>query len=56
MNLEHLEKLLTANVAAVYFENPSYLGYLETKGAEIAELAHKQGALTVVSVDLSLLA
>jgi glycine dehydrogenase subunit 1 len=51
MNLEHLEKLLTADVAAVYFENPSYLGYLETKGAEIAELAHKQGALTVVSVD-----
>ncbi|MGD0612313.1 MAG: aminomethyl-transferring glycine dehydrogenase subunit GcvPA [Anaerolineales bacterium] len=49
--LEHLEKLLTDDVAAIYFENPSYLGYLETQGAEIAELAHKQGALSVVSVD-----
>ncbi|MBU2609781.1 MAG: aminomethyl-transferring glycine dehydrogenase subunit GcvPA [Chloroflexi bacterium] len=51
MNLEHLVKLLTPDVAAIYFENPSYLGFLETRGQEIADLAHKHGALTVVSVD-----
>ena len=51
MNLEHLEKLLKKERAAVYFENPSYLGFLERRGAEITALAHQQGALAIVSVD-----
>jgi glycine dehydrogenase subunit 1 len=51
MNLEHLEKLLKKERAAVYFENPSHLGFLETRGAEITALAHQQGALAIVSVD-----
>jgi glycine dehydrogenase subunit 1 len=51
MNLTHLEKLLNDQVATVYFENPSYLGMLELHGEEISALAHKHGALTVVSVD-----
>jgi glycine dehydrogenase subunit 1 len=51
MKLEHLEKLTDNKTAAVYFENPSYLGMLELHGEEISALAHKHGALTVVSVD-----
>jgi glycine dehydrogenase subunit 1 len=35
----------------VYFENPSYLGFLESQGAEIAALAHGAGAILVVGVD-----
>jgi glycine dehydrogenase subunit 1 len=37
--------------AAVYFENPSYLGFLETRGADVAALAHDRGGLCVVGVD-----
>ena len=37
--------------AAVYFENPSYLGIIEGQGEEIARIAHEQGALCVVGVD-----
>jgi len=46
-----LQKALSANTAAVYFENPSYLGTIEEHGEEIARLAHDHGALCVVGVD-----
>jgi len=39
------------DVAAVYFENPSYLGLIEARGDEIAALAHDHGALCVVGAD-----
>jgi len=51
MDLKQLESLLSSTVAAVYFENPSYLGSLEVSGTEITGMAHKVGALGVVSVD-----
>jgi glycine dehydrogenase subunit 1 len=51
MDLNALKVSLSKEVAAVYFENPSYLGFLEVQGAEIAQLAHKHGALCVVAVD-----
>jgi len=51
MDLKHLETLLETSSAAVYFENPAYLGYLETHGEEITDLAHKHEALAIVSVD-----
>jgi glycine dehydrogenase subunit 1 len=38
-------------VAAVYFENPAYLGTIETGAAEIARLARAAGAETIVGVD-----
>ncbi|MFI1579940.1 aminomethyl-transferring glycine dehydrogenase subunit GcvPA [Embleya sp. NPDC020630] len=38
-------------VAAVYLEYPNAYGVVETRMAEIAELAHAQGALLVVSAD-----
>lgn len=46
-----LRSKLTADTACVYFENPGFLGTLETGGAEIAGLAHERGALCVVGVD-----
>jgi glycine dehydrogenase subunit 1 len=51
LDLEALEAELSSQTAAVYFENPSYLGFIETQGHEIAEMAHERGALCVVAVD-----
>jgi glycine dehydrogenase subunit 1 len=53
MDLEDLKKKLGGNTAAVYFENPSYLGFIEDQGAEISRLAHEAGAVSVVGVDPS---
>ncbi len=51
LDLEDLRAEVSAEVAAVYFENPSYLGLVETQGRAIAEIAHNAGALCVVSAD-----
>ncbi len=50
-DLSDLERKLSDQTAAVFFENPSYLGFLEEKGSEIAALAHGRGALCVVDAD-----
>jgi glycine dehydrogenase subunit 1 len=51
LDLSDLEAKISEDTAAVFFENPSYLGTLETQAAEIASLAHQHGALCVVSID-----
>ncbi len=51
LDLTDLEEKLSREVAAVYFENPSYLGVIETQAEEISRLAHAAGALVVVGVD-----
>ena len=51
MNLVDLKAKISDKTAAVFFENPSYLGFLETQAAEIAQIAHANGALCVVYVD-----
>ncbi|WP_313755818.1 aminomethyl-transferring glycine dehydrogenase subunit GcvPA [Tissierella sp.] len=53
MDLEDLERKISDNTAAVYFENPSYLGFIEDQGAEISKIAHEAGAISVVGVDPS---
>ncbi|MGJ0847924.1 glycine dehydrogenase subunit 1 [Tissierella praeacuta DSM 18095] len=53
MDLEDLRKKISDNTAAVYFENPSYLGFIEDQGAEISKIAHEAGAISVVGVDPS---
>ncbi|MDR2522566.1 MAG: aminomethyl-transferring glycine dehydrogenase subunit GcvPA [Synergistaceae bacterium] len=54
MDLEDLEKRLkSGKVAAVYCENPSYLGFLETGCREIADIAHAEGALCIVSPEIA---
>ena len=51
IDLNNLEELLTPEIAAVFFENPSYLGFLEVHGTEIAKMTHNLGAICIVSVD-----
>jgi glycine dehydrogenase subunit 1 len=51
MDLEDLAAKFTEKTAAVYFENPAYLGFLETQGQRIADMAHARGGLCVVGVD-----
>jgi glycine dehydrogenase subunit 1 len=51
MDVDALRSALSDQTAAVFFENPSYLGFLESQAAEIASLAHARGAECVVSVD-----
>jgi glycine dehydrogenase subunit 1 len=51
MDLDVLRQAISEETAAVYFENPSYLGFLEAKGSEIAALAHEAGAQCIVAVN-----
>ncbi|MEM3372139.1 MAG: aminomethyl-transferring glycine dehydrogenase subunit GcvPA [Candidatus Korarchaeum sp.] len=53
MDLDDLDRKISKETAAVYFENPSYLGFVETGGREICERAHDEGAICVVGVDPS---
>ncbi len=51
LNLEDLKEQVSDKTAAVYLENPSYLGFIETQVKEISEIAHDNGALLIVGVD-----
>jgi glycine dehydrogenase subunit 1 len=51
MNLDDLKAKMSTDIAAVYFENPSYLGFLETEGKAIADIAHENGALCIIGAD-----
>ena len=56
MDLKDLEeRLKSGDVAAVFYENPSYLGFFETRGEKIAELAHKYGALCIAQPEVAAL-
>ncbi len=51
MDLEDLKVKMTEKVACVYFENPSYLGFIEVNANKICDIAHEKGALTVAGID-----
>ena len=51
MDIVDLKSKISSNTAAVYFENPSYLGFIETQGENISSIAHEDGALSIVGVD-----
>ncbi len=51
VDLDALRLAISSQTAAVYFENPSFLGFIETRGDEIAAIAHEHGAVCVVAVD-----
>jgi glycine dehydrogenase subunit 1 len=53
MDLADLKKKISQKTAAVFFENPAYLGFVETQAEEIAQIAHANGALCVVYADPS---
>ena len=48
---DHLAERLSPATAAVYVENPTFLGTIEGRVHEIVEIAHRAGALCVVGVD-----
>ncbi|MFN2227346.1 MAG: aminomethyl-transferring glycine dehydrogenase subunit GcvPA [Anaerolineae bacterium] len=51
LDLGALRAAISERTAAIYFENPAYLGFLEARGAEIAEIAHAHGARCVVAAN-----
>ncbi|MGE5676674.1 MAG: aminomethyl-transferring glycine dehydrogenase subunit GcvPA [Pseudomonadota bacterium] len=51
MSLLDLKNKISDKTAAVYFENPSYLGFIEPNGQKISDIAHAAGAISVVGVD-----
>lgn len=51
VDLNGLRAAVGDRTAAVYFENPNFLGVLESEAAQIAALARSAGAETVVGVD-----
>jgi glycine dehydrogenase subunit 1 len=51
ISLKDLKEKLSRNTAAVYIENPSYLGFIESQVAEISEETHAHSARLIVGVD-----
>jgi len=51
LNLDELKRQCSDKTIAVYVENPSYLGFIETQVEEIAEITHHRNALFIVGVD-----
>jgi glycine dehydrogenase subunit 1 len=49
--LQELDKMLSDEVAAVYIENPSYLGFIEDQVDDISRITHSRGSLFIVGVD-----
>jgi glycine dehydrogenase subunit 1 len=51
VDVDDLRAKLSSRTAAVLFDNPSFLGGIEPRAAEIAALARENGAETIVGVD-----
>ena len=52
LSLSDLESKIDDQVAGVYIENPSCLGFIETQVDEIEKIVHDSQALLVVGVDI----
>ena len=53
LDLDDLHQKIDSETAAVYIENPSYLGVIENQVEEVAAIAHGVGAVYAVGVDTS---
>ena len=51
LDLDDLKNSISKKTACIYFENPSYLGFIEDQGEDISNIAHDHGAQSVVGVD-----
>jgi glycine dehydrogenase subunit 1 len=51
LSLEDLKNKISPRTAAVYIENPTYLGFIETEGGQISKIAHENEALFIVGVE-----
>jgi glycine dehydrogenase subunit 1 len=52
MSLSDLKSKINEEVAGVYVENPSYLGFIETQVDEISKIVHENDSLLVTGVDI----
>ncbi|MGD8544612.1 MAG: aminomethyl-transferring glycine dehydrogenase subunit GcvPA [Candidatus Bathyarchaeota archaeon] len=50
-SLDDLRKKVSNQTAAVYVENPSYLGFIEASIEELSQETHSEGAIFIVGVD-----
>lgn len=53
IDMGDLKSKLSPRTAAVFLENPSFLGALDPNAKEIMELAHKNGAVGIVMPEIS---
>ncbi|MGD2126988.1 MAG: aminomethyl-transferring glycine dehydrogenase subunit GcvPA [Desulfobacteraceae bacterium] len=53
LDLEDLEQKITPDTAALYVENPTYLGIIEDQVDDLARMAQGAGALFIIGVDAS---
>jgi glycine dehydrogenase subunit 1 len=51
IKMQELDKLLNEDVAAVYVENPNFLGIIEEDMEETGEKVHRAGGLFIAGVD-----
>lgn len=51
IDLDDLKNKISDKTAAVYIENPSYLGYVESQVDEVGREAHSHNSLFIVGVD-----
>jgi len=51
LDIRDLKGKISERTAAVYFENPSYLGCVEDQGEKISNLIHRAGGISIVGVD-----
>ena len=51
MDIRDLNAQISEKTAAVFIENPSYLGFIESQAEEIGRIARRNGAEFVVSTD-----
>lgn len=51
LDLDDLTVKVNGRVAAIYLENPSYLGFVEEEAEAVGEIAHESSALFIVGVD-----
>ncbi len=51
MNLEDLRLKTSSETSGVYFENPSFFGFIEHQGEDISHIVHLNDAVCVVGVD-----
>ncbi|WP_024821456.1 MULTISPECIES: aminomethyl-transferring glycine dehydrogenase subunit GcvPA [Aminobacterium] len=53
LDVQKLKSLTSSKTAVLYFENPSFIGTIDSNGSHIAKILHEAGALMVVGVDPS---
>jgi glycine dehydrogenase subunit 1 len=51
LDISDLQRKLSTDVAALYFENPNYFGVVEEQAEEAVSMAQRAGALAIAGVD-----